>query len=1296
MAESFRDSRSYSYGDDYSTYMQGVREEFKESQEPSPSFGELWDTSKQRNRVESAQENKPQLTTLVPEEDRLFSDEEAAEKFGLTTTQQEYDILAASRDPEDYQNRLRVIEKQRANSKVMASAGLKGVAVGFLVGATDLDLLPLYVGTGGFGAGARGLSLAARAGRSLFYGAAEGGAIESVLQEGDSQSDGRDLLITAATSGLVSSAFTVGGVGVSRALRGKEPETSHTQPDMQTENPTGFQNAMDLDEVIHRDGELLRQEVGLRDLEGKLNFTDIRNIDANKRLDDELVSASNNRMSKTERQATAKKLDEAKTTLEHSRVVNERWQATKRDTGGTQESRAKRYQREEPQRKNAANRLDAAERRVRNIEKRIEVDDVKRKAWADLSRVRQGQIPKEYKDMLKKFQEEAQKDANTPFRNLESEQVRAKAAQAKDKRAALEQAKAEQTAKRAESVQQAAEGGKARSGEQVDPQGEGTQTANDSAGAARVEGTGDEPELFDGSDTARMDEMTFDMIQTGESLGKNDFLRKAAGLGTRRGSSTYSDMMRSESQAVRGLTHTLMADPQAQHRGHNPVAVQSAAYEKRLLNIEGGREIEAQHEYAKELGINSWRATVGEGREMAEFDNKVVLEMKGIDQGSPAVKKAAEARQDVFREALVLNKRSGRAGWQAVEDDPSYWSVLYSNDKMLKAAAKTSRSDVIETMTGGYMNGRYKLGEQSARKVARAQYARTMQRNLVGDNAEQISLSRAEYQALKVELEESGVPTEKIQSYLDELDSKVEAETVSNRAKFSLEPDLTYSFNGIRMVDVISTNKRVADRYAQDSATGSALANKGFKTREELNALIGKINEENLNIAAETKTGSALEKARRQIARETDILYKTDKLLHLEALDEGTIAEVSRKTRKSTTLSLLQWNGYVPGAEAANAIGSFGVSAFKSFTPKDYFSFGMIRESEDLRGMYDVMGAYGQKEASIRDRSYSMDTMDEGSKSRMSRMFDNFIGSASEKSKLISFTRSMQHGNENMAMRSMQNHIIDIANGKKELKDRHRFELERSGISRETTDRMFESIRDNPEYGQNGKQIFSGKGLTEYELDEVSTGLNSLMSRQMQSNFVGETPAFMDREAGKFLTVFRAFGINSIEKQLAAGLRGDKIIFATKVALGTVMAYMGYSSRAWVKAQLEENPEKAYEKAMERKTVGMGVMNMSPHLGLFGMLGEAGYATGLGELDDDADTSYASRSGQRPLSLTGFLPQLSLGSRMATSARDSFKGTFDDDTDSLEALNDFRETLPLQNSAFIGTGLGIMHSLRDN
>ena len=1258
---------------DYVTLQEEQRREIQATQEERLGAGELWEAVTQSEWVAPRLSESSQFSNglFAPPDAPAISEERLAQDLGNRYTEEEYDFIGQASSEEDYQARLDKVASDRQLAQKISGEGLRGFGYAMVASMVDPALLPLYVGTGGAGALGRA-SILARTLRSGALGAAEGAAVETVLASADTQRDWRDVLVAGAAGGIFTGSLTLGASGYRRLRHGSEPnpnlDTLDRNPDL-----TAAAQAADADlSVMAREAKVDR---AIADLEEGLSIEYIQGINPRQALIDELMPLASSRLPRGQRNPIL--AEQASLEARVRQLSDEQARVPELRPGGTNRKLREAAQQRKERLADIERRVQPLQARLRELEQTLEQDLPAREAWADISRLQQGQVPRRFRE---RYEQLRQEDIS-PLNRSESRMTR------------------ERLAARQQDTERA-------DAEVRRPEGEQEEPDTGSVGAARVEGARDPQDAYPESGNVSVEEHLFRAAQLAETLPKRDWIRKLAGGGSRRLSSTYSDLARSESNLIRGLAHMLLSDPQAATRGHLAASHRVANNHDRLMYAEGGREAVARDRWAREQGINPLRMHLMEGSVARDFDNAVVLEIRGVDQGSPAIKEAAQARRDLLSEALRIRKEAGESGFENVDDHAAYWSFLPDFHKMQAATANHGPEQVIELMTGAYMNGRFRLGETSARMVARATYARTMQQGLTATERSKYALSQTDIGALRADMEQAGVSAKQIDDFLEEIENTAEATGVSNRAKLSLGASMTYrDSSGLRMVDVLDTSVNVTNKYAMEAAAGAALARTGFRSRTEVESVISDAERSAKNLILEQAKGKGkdaqdeAEKRADQIGKEAKQLLDSIRLMYGESLDAdlGSAVKVSRAARKLTNIIALQWNGFASMGEASNQIVNFGITTtLRNTRFADFASFGKIRKSEDLQGFYKLVGAYGQFGSSVKDNNYTLQTMDEWNQGRLERIFNNAAGWVSNKTQLLSGFRSVQHGLENVMMRSIQDRLVRVADGKLKPKQRDFDEMERAGLRRSQIDEVLKHIRDNPEYvtvDGNRVRVFSGRGLDAGLREDLGTALTVMMSRNMQRSFVGETPIWMSKELGKALTQFRSYSIVSVEKQLAGGLRGDKIGMFLKTMWGIAIGTAAYSSRAWLRSQDEDDPEERFEQYTSGPNLATGVVNMTPHLGLIGMGMELGYASGLVQVED---SSGLSRYGTRPLTAEGAVPAIGVAFDAVNAGRDIIGGTVAQDSErAMKGYKDALGLLPMVNSAAIGSAMAIANKAVD-
>ena len=1277
---------------DYSTLRDERIREMEAAEEADLGAGELWSLARENVTLGAGMERVDDLRGAEEDEAFLADKESLLMQDAKKFTDNELELLAAAVNHEDYEARKDQINNNRRRAEQLSDAGIRGFAYQMAAGMTDEALLPLYLATGGLGSLARG-TLLSRTLSSGALGAVEGAAVEAVLKQTDTNRGWEDVVIGAVGGGLVSSAIPLGVAGFKRLRNGKQANIDPTRTDKYRE---AFEESRRVDEDLQNITRMYEIDRSLQDIEEAISITSVRNIDGRQQLVDELMPLAKNRMSKGDREVLLRERSQLENQLNQLKESRTRVPAV--DPSGTKRIRARRAAERQGKLSGIDERIAKVKAKADDIDQRLKADQPLRDAWADISRLTNGVVPEHLKGKLLDSMEAQMSPLNRAELRRSGEMAET-ARKLREERSALE----------AERTPRVNEDGTVRTPTTAE------KIADDSTGAMRVEGSESMDDIYDVPGDGRIEEMTAEAAQFGAATPRADYLRRVSGLGVTGLKSLYSRLDISPSDLIRGISRMLLSDPQLAGKGHVPAAIHQDTFMARILNEEGGREFEAKVRWANKNGVSSYKMHLGIGDQMKEFDNEVVLAMVRGGSDDPDIKIAAEARQSILEESLKYRKRYGVKGFENVKHDPKYWSVLPSGNKILKASRANTKEDVIETMTGAYMNGRLKLNEKSARIVAKAQYARAVNSTVKSRQAGVKSvLTESNIVALRADLEDLGVPTEQIDEFLESFSDVRAIEQVSNRAKLSLGAKIDYMHKGIRMVDLIDTDQNTAMKYAREASADAAMGTQGFKSRGEVESTIENIEKEAKNlleneIELAIKRGDTKEEIATlkdqidEVGEDADQLMDSVRLIYGESLDTTASGDIPfglkglRMNRKYTSLVRLSWNGPASISENSNSIVNNGLGTTMRNTKfKDFAAIGKIEESEDLKGMYKLIGAYGQRGAWIKNNNYLLDTMDEPGQGAFEKIFNNAYGFVSNKVQLLSGYRSIQHGSEDLALRGMQDRLVRMANGEITPRELDYENLERAGVSPDEIDTVFNHIRNNPEYATvDGEQIqiFTGDGLDEIFLDKLGAAFNSMLARNMQKSFVGDTPLWMSKEIGKLIVQFRAFSLIAIERQVIAGIRGDKIAMAQKVMWGTGLSAASYYGRAYAKAKADgDDFEESWKRATEPANVAMGVANMSPHLGLLGFGMELGATVGL----TGGSGTSGSRSGARPI--TGFesLPAAGVLTQGSKGVQGTVSGIRSGDSEAaMKGLKKIYGITPIMNTAAVGVALGIANTVND-
>jgi len=1277
---------------DYSTLREERIREMEAAEEADLGAGELWRLAREDVTLVAGMKRVADLRGAEENEAFLAAKESLLMQDAKHFTDNELELLVSAVNYEDYAARKDQINSNRSRAEQLGDAGMRGFAFQMAAGMTDEALLPLYLGTGGLGVLARGTLLA----RTLAIGslgAVEGAAVEALLKSTDTNRGWEDVVISSLGGGLVSGAIPLGVAGFKKLRNGKPANIDPARTDTYRE---AFEESRLVDEELQKITRMYEIDRSIQDIEEAIGITNVRNIDSRQQLVDELMPLAKNRMSKGDREVLLR---------ERSQLDNQLNQLTESRTrvpdivpGGTKRIRARRAAERKGKLSGIDERLAKVKAKADDIDQRLKADQPLRDAWADISRLTDGVVPAHLEGKLLDSMEAQMSPLN-----------RAELRRAGDMAETARKLREERSALEAGLTPRVNEDGTVRTPTTAE------KIADDSAGAMRVEGSEFMDDIFDVPGAGRIAEMTAEAAQFGAATPKADKLRRLSGLGVTGLKSTYSQLDLSPSDLIRGISRMLLSDPQVAGKGHVSAAIHQDTFMARILGGEGGREFEAKVSWAKNNGVAAWKMHLAVGAQMKEFDNEVVLAMMRGGSDDPDIKSAAEARQSILEGSLKFRKRYGVKGFENVKHDPKYWPFLPSGNKILQASRTNKKEDVIETMTGAYMNGRIKLNEKSARIVAKAQYARAVGSTLKAKRAGVKSLlTESNIVALRADLEDLGVPTGQIDEFLESFSDARATEQVSDRAKLSLGAKIDYMHKGIRMVDLIDTDQNTAMKYAREASADAAMGTQGFKSRGEVESTIENIQKEAKNLLENEvklaikrgdteKEIATLKDQTDEVGKDADQLMDSVRLIYGESLDTTASGDIPfahkgiRMGRKYTSLIRLSWSGPASLSENSNAIVNNGLGTTMRNTKfKDFAAIGKIEESEDLKGMYNLMGAYGQRGAWIKNNIYLLDTMDEPSQGAFEKIFNNVYGFVNNKAQLLSGYRAIQHGGEDLALRGVQDRLVRMANGEITPRKLDYENLERAGVSPDEIDTVFNHIRNNPEYVTvDGKQIqiFSGDGLDEIFLDKLGAAFNSMLARYMQKSFVGDTPLWFSKEIGRLVTQFRVVSLVAIERMVAAGIRGDKIAFALKLMWGTGIAAGAYYGRAYTRAKGDgDDFEESWERATEPANAVTGIANMSTHFGLLGFGMELGATVGL----TGGSGTSGSRSGARPITGLDSLPAAGVLAQGIRGLHGIVSGAVSGDSEAAtKGLKQIYGLAPLMNTAAVGVALAIANTVND-
>lgn len=764
-------------------------------------------------------------------------------------------------------------------------------------------------------------------------------------------------------------------------------------------------------------------------------------------------------------------------------------------------------------------------------------------------------------------------------------------------------------------------------------------------------------------------------------------------------------LSRSDFKTIRGLNAMLNAFSQGASGRHSAAQFFDVFHRRSIGTLAKAQA--AQNEFMARRGYNlvtsmSENAT----RELGEFSNQVVLAIKGIAPTGPdadLIKQAADSMRRAYQEGLELRTRTGVRGFEHVEKDGTYWSFLPQGDKIRDAARRYNPQHVEDVLTEAYLRGarlsRMKdqvKAKEVASLIAKAQIERA-NRTKLSLRGEASVLTDKNQKFIKTQLEELGMSGNAIDDWMDAMRAAEDKLVMSSRAKASFGADATVEIDGLRVVDLIDTNMDVAMNYGREAAADAALAKVGFKSRADLTRLFEdvKVRTDNTieKMFAEGKLTSKEEAAmRRSLQEELGFLDDTVRQFYGRSLDADATGKLpawvqgSRILRGLGSTVNLSWNGLASIPEAGNVIGRQGLGTFLRNLPKFKMRPRNFAENDPILEEWSaVTGAYGHLEGWFYGSRKSTDVLSEMADGITNT--EKFIRSVGEKQQLLSGFKHIQHGWEEMNLRSMI-HNLDKAAQTGKASGRMYSQFGMTGMSPDELDDVMKFLKTNRRTVERDGISYNVPDLDKMDVlmrDKLGASMTTQLHSAVQRQMIGETPAILNREFGRAAFQFMSFTIASIEKQLVKGARTDVVGLVRDTMWQAGLAYMTYMGLTWAKSKQSKDPEKYVEDALKPDNMVYGVVSRTGTLGGLGFAMD-GLAT-FGMVPDFMRASPGEAGAQTlaktPAGLSTVIRATSIPGEYLGHANDSMDGSLDDEK--LASTNrKLLRTLPIINTAAVG------------
>lgn len=448
----------------------------------------------------------------------------------------------------------------------------------------------------------------------------------------------------------------------------------------------------------------------------------------------------------------------------------------------------------------------------------------------------------------------------------------------------------------------------------------------DSASAARVAGSVVEREIFTTGEAA--EDFITSLIESMEHMPDPITIRYPTQAIGDKIQSSFATLDNSDNLAIRALAHRLLENPQGGFLPLDTADALSHLYGNQIRSAVRNRLNEGYEEFAAARGINPITANLDFNNTKAEFYRNVFLQVynKSPD-ADPHVAKAADGLRDGFAKALEIRKNNGEAGFENIVSKDNYIPIIFDGIGMNSVVAKTSKAAVVGAISRGYQTGARKIPKQYADKIAELQYTRTMNTTLSGRQSFERVVSREEEVDFVEGLRAAGIEEEVIEELLGDIEVRVQAESISNRAKLSLGINVNASYGNVKVIDLLNTDvSDLAESYFKEAAGGAALARHGFATERQFNEVV----------SAAEKYGRNIGLNPGRLQEEVQMLRDIGQMLRGRSIEEnpnGGLSTGLRIGRAYTSMIRLQQIGFATIPEAARAISYLGLSTVLKSVP---------------------------------------------------------------------------------------------------------------------------------------------------------------------------------------------------------------------------------------------------------------------------------------------------------------------------------------------------------------------------
>lgn len=1278
-----RRTLSKSMDEAFSTYREKALAEQKAQAEPTPGFWGVASAALDSEWVAPAAERWWDRNVRGNQDEKFVMGPDVMKELVTQYNDNEMKYLAGSFSQDDLDSRKQDIKEDRDRSLVLDNAGVGGLGARIVAGVFDPTMIAAAILTGPAAVSQK----AGRVANILRMGgvtAAESAATEALLLSGDTQRNWNDVAIAGISGGILG-----GAIGSFRrtSVAGKAEEAVVSTLDDVDATLSKAGRQMQVDEAIATHLNARAAGVDAAVLQDARDAYRMKvSVDASgpglrtkqvKSLETKLqTSKSELKASKAESQKAINALwDELDTAINSgAKNANELLRYIDARVDKIEANQAARELHLSSKIQGAEERLAAGNKTAEAKARLKEWDSMTPEQQANHLYPDEAPMAKAYKEMKAK----SARDADEAF-------IKSEAALAK----------------------------KYKPEEPVDTE------AKSVSAAAAVEPKGD---IFDMGEHAKEDSWlgnAIDRLQAHEVGSEANFTKGIPSIML----SDYTNLMKAKNLDTRALVDTFLENPQSAASGKTVSALQWLN-DKIIRKAQGASLDRGFDLYAKELGISRGRAYMSRNMR-EEYETKVAMAVKGLTPEEDLPESIKMARDGVARQlsqALRLRKDAGELGFEKVSENKNYFPDIMSTENFnrINLTAGWDEAQWKKLIAKGYQSGANELTDAQANLIAHIKYKNMVSSQLYDGDAKAVFNAKSAAEA-NTFLKAANVPQDLIDAFFTDVFTKEDWASVSKRARASLHIDWnaehTYQGSTVRISDLMNTNVgQVVEAYTNEASFGAAMAEMGIKSEAMLSRVITQAKKSAMNEAAANEVSVADVKALFQRFENSLTLLRGKSLVDYYGRF-ATANKAGRVLLDATALLRLQQVGFSTIPELARVITSAGLSTVLSAVPgsgmfRNPFNRAAGREYKSLKSMNkemedieELVGFIGEDSF---NRTFSVRPDEEGSEiaNRWAGYLDKGLEASKNISQYVSGHHLIQGGFEKIAARAVNRRLLKDALGSQKMNSALRGQLRAAGMSDQRWSDISDWVKANK-----GSQEFNWRKVNTWNLDAMPTDMKRdlqvsmarIFNKNIQKGFVGESNTSWMGPLGRFLTQFKSFPLMSLEKQLIADVRGDKVAAASTFLWGLGLAYVAYTSQMNLRAMgMEEGKRETYlDEALNPANLAWGVFNKHSQLASVGLVTD--YAAMFGMMP--AGLMDENRYGFQKSNITGIAPVLGVGKDVMSTA-DSLATlggalTGVGEEDDVEAASkgfakNLRKILPFTNTIVIGEGLKTISGLNED